>query len=155
MGNGVVRFSKLKSSGGGGVTSVTASDPMVSSGGATPAISMPESTTKADGYLSSTKWNDFNRKFGGFTYQSYFTGSSLLVPSAGQAWVFYSEGDPFTMRISYTTQDGITGMENYFITNRVGGNAIIITNNIGETCTFNQIGFAEDFYENDFSFWRF
>jgi hypothetical protein len=106
---------------------------------------MPESTTTVDGYLSSTKWNDFNRKFGGFTYQSYFTGASPSVPTAGQAFVFYSEGDPFTMRISYTTQDGITNMQQYFIDNRVGGNAIIIQNNEGETCTFNQVGFAEDF----------
>jgi hypothetical protein len=145
MGNGIVRFSKSNSSGGGGVTAVTGTAPVVSSGGATPAISMPVSSTSADGYLSSTKWNDFNRKFGGFTYQSYFTGASPSVPTAGQAFVFYSEGDPYTMRISYTTQDGITGMSSYFIGNRVGGNAIIITNNAGETCTFNQVGFAEDF----------
>jgi len=144
MGNGIVRFSKTRSS-GGGVSAVTASKPFLSSGGATPAISMPASNTSTDGYLSSTKWNDFNRKFGGFAYQSYFTGASPSVPTAGQAFVFYSEGDPFTIRISYTTQDGITGMEQYFINNRVGGNAIIIRNNEGQTCTFNQVGFADDF----------
>jgi len=145
MGNGIVRFSKSNSSGGGGVTAVTASEPLFSSGGATPDISMPQSDTSTDGYLRFSDWNIFNRKFGGFAYQSYFSGASPSVPTAGQAFVFYSEGDPYTMRISYTTQDGITGMSSYFIGNRVGGNAIIITNNAGETCTFNQIGFAEDF----------
>jgi hypothetical protein len=145
MGNGIVRFSKSNSSGGGGVSAVTGTAPVVSSGGATPAISMPASNTSTDGYLSFGDWDEFNRKFGGFAYQSYFTGASASVPTAGQAFVYYSEGDPYEMRISYTTQDGITGMSSYFIGNRVGGNAIIIRNNEGQTCTFNQVGFAEDF----------
>jgi len=46
----------------GTVTSVTATSPVVSSGGTTPAISMPASTTSADGYLTSTDWNTFNGK---------------------------------------------------------------------------------------------
>jgi hypothetical protein len=146
MGNGIVRFSKSNSSGGGGVSAVTGTAPVVSSGGATPAISMPVSNTSTDGYLSFGDWNEFNRKFGGFAYQSYFTGASPSVPTAGQAFVYYSEGDPYVMYISYTTQDGITGMSGYFLNGaKVGGNAIIIRNNEGQTCTFNQVGFADDF----------
>jgi hypothetical protein len=136
MGNGVVRFSKLNSS-GGGVSAVTGTAPVVSSGGATPAISMPVSSTTANGYLSSTKYSDFNRKFGGFLYTPIFTDDELTVPSAGEGVVtFNPSGEPMVMRISYTTEDSLTNMGAYFITNNVGRNLIIITNKIGETIGF-------------------
>ena len=46
----------------GTITSVTAASPLVSSGGATPQISMPVATTSANGYLSSIDWTTFNNK---------------------------------------------------------------------------------------------
>jgi hypothetical protein len=46
----------------GTVTSVTGTSPVVSSGGATPAISMPAATTSVNGYLTSTDWTTFNNK---------------------------------------------------------------------------------------------
>ena len=49
----------------GTVTSVTGTAPVVSSGGATPAISMPSATSSVDGYLTSTDWNTFNSKGSG------------------------------------------------------------------------------------------
>ncbi len=49
-------------SGGGGVSSVTASSPLLSSGGATPDISMPKASASADGYLSSADWSSFDNK---------------------------------------------------------------------------------------------
>jgi hypothetical protein len=45
-----------------GVTSVTGTAPVVSSGGTTPAISMPVATSSANGYLASTDWTTFNNK---------------------------------------------------------------------------------------------
>jgi hypothetical protein len=48
--------------GGGGVTSVTGTSPVVSSGGTTPAISMAAATTSVNGYLTSTDWTTFNNK---------------------------------------------------------------------------------------------
>ena len=48
----------------GGVTAVTATTPVVSSGGTTPVISIPVATTSASGYLSSTDWTTFNNKLG-------------------------------------------------------------------------------------------
>ena len=50
---------------GGTVTAVTGTAPVVSSGGTTPAISMPKATTSVDGYLSSTDWTTFNNKGSG------------------------------------------------------------------------------------------
>jgi len=47
------------------VTSVTGTSPVVSSGGTTPAISMPAATTSVNGYLTSTDWTTFNNKGSG------------------------------------------------------------------------------------------
>ena len=49
----------------GTVTSVTGTSPVVSSGGANPAISMPAATTSVNGYLTSTDWTTFNAKGSG------------------------------------------------------------------------------------------
>lgn len=46
----------------GAVTSVTGTAPIVSSGGLTPAISIPQSSATVDGYLSSSDWSVFNAK---------------------------------------------------------------------------------------------
>jgi len=46
----------------GTVTSVTGTSPVVSSGGNTPAISMPAATSSVNGYLTSTDWTTFNNK---------------------------------------------------------------------------------------------
>jgi hypothetical protein len=49
----------------GTVTAVTGTAPVVSSGGSTPAISMPAATTSVSGYLTNTDWNTFNGKGAG------------------------------------------------------------------------------------------
>ena len=47
---------------GAGVTAVTGSAPIVSSGGTTPDISITQATTFDDGYLTSSDWSTFNDK---------------------------------------------------------------------------------------------
>ena len=49
----------------GTVTSVTGTAPVVSSGGATPAISMAAASSTVNGYLTSTDWTTFNNKGSG------------------------------------------------------------------------------------------
>jgi trimeric autotransporter adhesin len=69
---------------GGTVTAVTGVAPIASSGGTTPAISISQSNTTTDGYLSSTDWNTFNNKQPAGTYvtsisiasSNGFTGTS-------------------------------------------------------------------------------
>ena len=46
----------------GGVSSVTGTSPIVSSGGSTPAISINVANASQNGYLSSTDWSTFNGK---------------------------------------------------------------------------------------------
>ena len=48
----------------GNVVAVTATAPVVSSGGIAPDISMPAANTSTNGYLTSTDWNTFNNKQG-------------------------------------------------------------------------------------------
>jgi len=148
MSNGVVRLNKSSiSGGGGGVTSVTGTAPVDSTGGSTPDISMPESNESENGYVSSTKWNDFNRKFGGFTYNQ-LNGTYLDVPSSGVALLTLADSELYEVRISYETADEITGMNSYFLSGSngfgVGGNAIIITNSIGQTAILLGVGYAVD-----------
>jgi len=58
-------WTTFNNKGSGTVTSVTGTAPVVSSGGATPAISMAAATTSVNGYLTSTDWNTFNNKGSG------------------------------------------------------------------------------------------
>jgi len=73
---------------GGTVTSVTGTAPIASSGGATPAISISQSSTSTDGYLSSTDWNTFNNKQPAGTYVtavSVASANGLAGTSSGGA----------------------------------------------------------------------
>jgi hypothetical protein len=70
-------------SSGGTVTSVTGTSPVVSSGGNTPAISMPAATTSVNGYLTSTDWNTFNGKQPAGTYVTSVSATSPVTSSGG------------------------------------------------------------------------
>ena len=67
----------------GTVTSVTGTAPVVSSGGATPAISMPAATASVNGYLTSTDWTTFNGKAAPFTYTTNYIpyGQGTTTPT--------------------------------------------------------------------------
>lgn len=69
------------------VLSVTGTAPVVSSGGTTPAISIPQATGAVDGYLSSSDFAVFNAKVGGSgttNYLSKFTGTGTIGNSQTQ-----------------------------------------------------------------------
>lgn len=59
---------------GGGVTDVTATAPLHSTGGTTPDISIDQADGTQDGYLSIADWNTFNDKQNGLTLTT--TGTS-------------------------------------------------------------------------------
>ena len=65
----------------GTVTSVTGTAPVVSSCGATPAISMAAANTTTDGYLTSTDWNTFNGKGSGTV--TSVSGTTSNISSTG------------------------------------------------------------------------
>lgn len=65
------------------VTSVTGTAPVVSSGGTTPAISMPAASSTVNGYLTSTDWNTFNGKGSGTVTSVSGTGSVNGITLSG------------------------------------------------------------------------
>jgi hypothetical protein len=74
-------WTTFNNKGSGTVTSVTGTAPVVSSGGATPAISMAAATTSVNGYLTSTDWTTFNNKQPAGSY--LVSGGALGTPSSG------------------------------------------------------------------------
>ena len=74
-------WTTFNNKGSGTVTSVTGTAPVVSSGGATPAISMAAATTSVNGYLTSTDWTTFNSKQPAGSY--LVSGGALGTPSSG------------------------------------------------------------------------
>ena len=93
--------------GGGGVTAVTGTAPVVSSGGATPVISMHVADGSDNGYLASADWSTFNGKQAALsltagTYAdgdwcSYASSGTLLncnnaAPQAALGWTVTGSG---------------------------------------------------------------
>jgi len=66
-----------------GVTSVSGTLPISSSGGTTPTISISQATTSTNGYLSSTDWNTFNSKQPSGTYVTSVSGTAARISSSG------------------------------------------------------------------------
>ena len=66
-GNGVLSWTSPAS---GGVTSVSGTAPVVSSGGATPAISMAAAASGVPGYLTAADWATFNGKESALTFSA-------------------------------------------------------------------------------------
>jgi hypothetical protein len=64
---------------GGGVTSVTASAPLASSGGATPDISIPQASASVDGYLDSADFTIFAGKQDALTAGTGISLASNIV----------------------------------------------------------------------------
>ena len=111
-----------------GVLSVSGTAPVVSSGGATPAISMAAANTTTNGYLTSTDWNTFNGKANAFTYTSnyipYGQGTTTPLQSSGLQYngtTFTTTGISTTNNLTFTgTGSRITGdFSNGTTTNRV------------------------------------
>ena len=74
----------------GTVTSVTGTAPVVSSGGATPAISMAAATGSVNGYLTSTDWTTFNGKAPAVTYTTNYVpfGQGTTTPNLSSSFTY-------------------------------------------------------------------
>ena len=130
----------------GTVTSVTGTSPVVSSGGNTPAISMPAATGSVNGYLTSTDWTTFNNK-------SNTNGTVTSVAATAGTGISVS-GSPITtsgtLTITNTAPDqtvaltGGTGIStsgtypNFTITNTAPSSGGTVTS-VGGTGTVNGI----------------
>lgn len=97
----------------GGVTSVTATAPVASSGGTTPDISMAQATSSANGYLSSTDWSTFNGKQAALvsgTNIKTINGTSVL--GSGDISVSASAGGSNT-QVQYNSTGALAGSADF------------------------------------------
>ena len=138
LGDGSTLWNSLSYfSAGSGVTAVTATSPVASSGGLTPVISMPAATTSVSGYLTSTDWNTFNGKGSGTVTSVAATGGTGISIT----------GSPITttgtLNITNTAPDqtvaltGSTGIStsgtypNFTITNSAPDQTVALTSGTG------------------------
>lgn len=96
----------------GGVTDVTASAPLASSGGTTPDISIPQADAGSDGYLTSVDYISFTNKQDALTLTTMGTsGASTLVGSTLNIPQYSGGGgdSPTIVSISTTSGTPVTG----------------------------------------------
>ena len=138
-------WTTFNNKGNGTVTSVTGTAPVVSSGGATPAISMAAATTSVSGYLTSTDWNTFNGKGSGtvtsvsvvsanglagtvatatttpaITLTTSITGILKGNGTAISAAVANTDYVPLSTVLTKTADYTITGTDTWIINNKTG-----------------------------------
>jgi len=122
----MVGFFPISGGGGGGtVTSVTATTPLSSTGGATPDISIPQANATTDGYLDSTDWSTFNSKQDTLNAG---TGISIIADTVNNT------APDLTVALTAGTGIGVTGTyPNFTISNTSpssGGTITALTNDV-------------------------
>jgi hypothetical protein len=106
----------------GTVTSVTGTAPVVSSGGATPAISMPAATTSVSGYLTSTDWTTFNNKSNtSGTVTSITAGTGLTGGTITSSGTIAIDSTVVVTTGSYANPSFITSLDGSKITGSIDG----------------------------------
>ncbi len=141
------RITAASNGSSGGVTSVTGTAPVVSSGGTTPAISMAAATTSVDGYLTAANWNTFNGKQAALvsgTNIKTVNGTTLL--GSGDLTVSASAAGSNT-QVQYNSSGAFAGSANLTFngTNLTCGGTV--TANSDESLKINWRGYSEDFVE--------
>jgi hypothetical protein len=129
----------------GTVTSVTGTSPVVSSGGNTPAISMPAATSSVNGYLTSADWTTFNNKGSGTV--TSVTGTAPVVSSGGATPAismaaatgsvngYLTSSDWTTFNGKYSVGGALGTPSSGTVTNLTGTASININGTVGATTT--------------------
>ena len=94
----------------GTVTAVTATAPVVSSGGTIPDISMPAASTSTNGYLTSTDWNTFNGKQ---AVAAPVTKTADFTVAATEIWLINNKTGS-TCTVTLPTPSSYSGRVLYF-----------------------------------------
>ena len=98
----------LSASGATGVTSVTATSPLASSGGTTPDISIQQASGSQSGYLSSTDWTTFNSKAASGANSDITSLSGITGAIATPDYIDFDTGATVTSAIGRLYWDGGT-----------------------------------------------
>ena len=107
----------LAGDGTGGVTAVTATAPIASSGGATPDISITQASGSVNGYLSSADWTTFNGKQNAITLTTTGTsgaatlvGSTLNIPQYAGGLSYFTEAQSTAAPNATVNVDSLTAV---------------------------------------------
>jgi hypothetical protein len=131
----------------GYVTSVTATAPLLSSGGTTPDLSIPAASASVDGYLDNADWTTFNNKQNAITLTttgtsgvSTLVGSTLNIPNYSTDLSGYVPYTGATANVNLgtfdLTADVITGATGSFASNG-GSNTFAINHSSGSGIALN------------------
>lgn len=121
----------------GALTAVTATSPVTSSGGSTPNIALPQATSSASGYLSSTDWSTFNSKgTGTVTSVNGTAGTGISItggPITGSGSLTITNTAP-DQTVALTAGTGISTSgtyPNFTITNSAPDQTVALTAGTG------------------------
>lgn len=135
--NGGAAAELVPGTGAGGVSSVSGTAPVVSSGGATPAISMHVADSSDDGYLSQTDWSTFNAKENALTFSGPLsrTGDTISIPAADGSHNGYLGSAVYSDLVrqsgSYADPAWITSLAGSKISGNISGNAGGLSSTLG------------------------
>jgi hypothetical protein len=122
----------------GYVTSVTATAPLLSSGGTTPDLSIPAASASVDGYLDNADWTTFNNKQNAITLTttgtsgvSTLVGSTLNIPNYSTDLSGYVPYTGATANVNLGTFDLTTDIVNLNQLKAIGSGGINIYSNSG------------------------
>jgi hypothetical protein len=130
----------ITATGAGGVTSVTASSPLASSGGTTPNITIQQASGSQAGYLSSADWTTFNSKQNAITLTttgtsgaSTFIGNTLNIPQYTDQYTgtVTSVGLSAGTGISLSGTNPITSSGTITVTNSAPDQTVVLTGGTG------------------------
>lgn len=88
------------------VSSVTATGPILSSGGLTPIISIPQATISVSGYLSALDFITFNNKQNALTFGNLTETVSSVLTITGGTGAIIGSGTSIQIKQSGTAQSG-------------------------------------------------
>ena len=118
-----------------GVTSVTGTAPVVSSGGATPAISMAAANATTNGYLTSTDWATFNGKGSGTV--TSVTATSPITSTGGATPVIAMPAATTSVSGYLTNTDWTTFNGKYSVGGALGTPSSGVVTNLTGTASIN------------------
>lgn len=90
----------------GNVTSVSASSPLSSSGGFTPNITITQSSSSVNGFLSSTDWNTFNNKQSALTFGNLTDAGTDGIVITGGTGAVIGTGTSIAQFVATSLQNG-------------------------------------------------
>lgn len=116
----------------GTVTAVTATSPLFSSGGNAPNITIQQSSSTLNGFLSSTDWNTFNNKQGALTLGNLTDVGTDGITVTGGTGAVVGSGTSLSQHVADTTHNGYLASTDWNTFNNKQAGGVAITSLTGD-----------------------